>query len=173
MSALELLECTIEHLDYIVEVAKTTFYEAFAEQNAEENIRAYMDSAFHENKLLQELQNPNSIFYLALLNEEIVGYLKLNFEDAQTGLKDNKAVEIERIYVRKEHFGTGIAQALFAKAMAIAQKNRLHYIWLGVWEHNQRAIAFYKKQGFKQFGTHAFTLGQEVQTDILMRLDLL
>lgn len=87
-------------------------------------------------------------------------------------MKDDKALEIERIYVLSEYHGKRIGQLLYEKAMQIAKQSNADYIWLGVWEENPRAISFYKKNGFVEFDKHIFKLGDDEQTDIMMKLQL-
>jgi ribosomal protein S18 acetylase RimI-like enzyme len=123
-------------------------------------------------KLTNELNNPNSSFYFAVVNDKIIGYLKINFGDSQTELKQENALEIERIYVLKEFHGKKIGQLLFEKAMELAIQKKADYVWLGVWEENPRAISFYKKNGFVEFDKHIFKLGDDEQTDIMMKLQL-
>lgn len=103
------------------------------------------------------------------LENEIIGYLKLNVGQFQTEIKDDKALEIERIYVLKEYHGKKIGQILYAKAIKVATEISAEYVWLGVWEENQRAISFYKKNGFIEFDKHIFKLGNDEQTDIMMK----
>jgi len=93
----------------------------------------------------------------------------LNFGQAQTEVKDNKALEIERIYVLKEFQGKKVGQLLYEKAMQIAIQKNAAYVWLGVWEKNPKAINFYKKNSFVEFDKHLFMLGNDQQTDIMMR----
>lgn len=114
----------------------------------------------------------NSQFYFASLSNNILGYLKVNFGTAQTELEDVNALEIERIYVLKEFHGKQIGQLLYQKAIEIAKERDLNYVWLGVWENNQRAIRFYLKNGFVEFNRHLFKLGDEEQIDIMMKLNL-
>lgn len=133
----------------------------------------YLREKFNEEQLLTELNNPESIFFIALLNAEIIGFLKLNSGRAQTEMKEPNGLEIERIYVLDKYIGKGIGKHLLNLAFQIPNKKNAHYIWLGVWEKNERAIAFYKKYGFVEFDTHVFVLGEDVQTDVLMKLNLL
>ena len=98
--------------------------------------------------------------------------MKLNFGDSQTELKDNKALEIERIYVSKEFHGKSIGQLLYDKVIEVAKQKNADYVWLGVWEDNPRAISFYKKNGFVEFDKHIFKLGNDEQIDIMMKLNL-
>lgn len=163
---------TIEDLEKLQIIGRKTFTETFSDSNSEENMQEYLKDSFSEEKLTAELQNPNSEFYFAMQAEEVIGYLKINFGAAQTELQDSKALEIERIYVSKEFHGKNIGQLLYNHAIAIAKKQDCTYVWLGVWEENHRAINFYQKNGFVAFDRHVFTLGEDKQTDIMMRLKL-
>ena len=153
-------------------IGKQTFYETFAAGNTEEDMQMYLNESFRTDKLTMELQEPNSEFYFALLNNEPIGYLKLNFGEAQTELKDETAIEIERIYVLKEFHGKQVGQLLCDQALEVAKQASANYIWLGVWEKNLRAINFYTKNGFEKFDKHLFKLGKDEQTDIMMKLKL-
>ena len=106
------------------------------------------------------------------MEDEVIGYLKLNFGQSQTELKDDKALEIERIYVLQEYHGKKAGQLLYDKAIEVARNKNMDYVWLGVWEENHRAISFYKKNGFTEFDKHIFKLGDDEQTDIMMKLQL-
>jgi ribosomal protein S18 acetylase RimI-like enzyme len=153
-------------------IGRQTFSETFTESNTAENMQKYLEEGFAIEKLTLELQNENSKFYFAQLEDEVLGYLKINFGASQTELKDNKAVEIERIYVLQAFQGKKIGQILYEKAMQIAKEVKAEYIWLGVWEENIKAIHFYNKNGFVPFDKHIFKLGDEEQTDIMMKLEL-
>lgn len=132
----------------------------------------YLDEYFSVEKLTVEFKNKSSEFYFATIGKNVIGYLKLNFGQAQTELQDEKALEIERIYVIKEFHGKDVGQLLYNKALQIARQKIVEYIWLGVWEENRRAINFYTKNGFVEFDKHIFKLGNEVQTDKMMKLSL-
>jgi ribosomal protein S18 acetylase RimI-like enzyme len=159
-------------LPQLQKIGVRTFAETFSELNTKEDLEKYIEEGFSTDKLSAELNNSNSSFYFAELNEEVIGYLKINFGNAQTELKDNKAVEIERIYVLQAYHGKKIGQLLYNKAIEIAKEHGAHYVWLGVWEQNHRALQFYKKNGFVPFDTHIFKLGNDEQTDIMMKLAL-
>lgn len=150
------------------EISIQTFVDTFADQNTPENMESYLQTSLSLEKLSIELNHSESEFYFAELNDEIIGYLKLNYGAAQSEPLEN-ALEIERIYIRKEFHGKKIAQHLYNKAIERATERNAQFIWLGVWEHNARAIAFYTKLGFTAFGTHPFMLGDDKQTDILMK----
>ena len=163
---------TLDDLEKLQKIGRKTFEETFSESNSEENMRNYLEEGFSKEKLTTELKNKDSEFYFAILKDEVIGYLKVNFGESQTELKDSKALEIERIYVSKEFHGKSVGQILYDKAIEIAKQKGSEYVWLGVWEENPRAISFYKKNGFVEFDKHIFRLGNDEQTDIMMKMKL-
>ena len=163
---------TITEVDELLEISKNTFVTYFKDYNSEDNLNQYVQNAFTIDKISSELKNPNSEFYFATYKNENVGYLKVNFATAQTELQDKNSLEIERIYVIENFIGKKVGQVLFEKALEIAKNANLKYIWLGVWEQNFRAIRFYEKQNFVKFDTHVFMMGNDEQTDYLMKLML-
>ncbi len=161
-----------DDLEMLQKIGRKTFEETFSESNSEENMRNYFEEGFSEGKLTAELNDNNAEFYFAIWKDEVIGYLKVNFGESQTELKDDRALEIERIYVLKEFHGKRVGQMLFNKAIEIAKQKGSEYVWLGVWEENPRAISFYKKNGFIEFDKHIFRLGDDEQTDIMLKLNL-
>lgn len=172
METVEIQKVTLSDISSLQEIGRITFFETFASSNSEENMKKYLDEGFSIEKLQGELNNPNSEFYFALSENQVIGYLKINFGTSQTELKDEKALEIERIYVLKDFHGKNVGQLLYEKAIQIAQQKKSDYVWLGVWEENLRAISFYRKNGFIEFDKHIFKLGNDEQTDIMMKLQL-
>ena len=172
MSVCNIRAISISDLAQLQKIGKTTFAETFTEHNTKEDLDKYLEESFSNEKLSSELNNPYSSFYFAEIEDNVVGYLKINFGASQTELKDNKAVEIERIYVLQAYHGKKIGQLLFNKAIEIAKEHKANYVWLGVWEENHRALQFYKKNGFVPFDTHIFKLGNDEQIDIMMKLAL-
>lgn len=162
----------LEEIDQLQKIGKRTFIETFASENTEENMNEYLRNGFSLAKLKRELSKKESQFYFAEIRNEIIGYLKINTGQTQTEIKDNDSLEIERIYVLKEFHGKGVGQIIFNKALEIAKLKRVKYIWLGVWEENPRAIRFYEKNGFVSFDKHFFKLGTDIQTDIMMKLEM-
>jgi len=153
-------------------IGRQTFLETFSSDNTEENMVTYLEESFSLPKLNTELEDNNSEFYFAELDNTIIGYLKLNWGKSQTEIQDENTLEIERIYVLKDFYGKNIGQLLFQKAKDIAVQKNVNYVWLGVWEENLRAINFYKKNGFSEFSKHVFRLGNDEQTDIMMKLEM-
>ena len=162
----------ITDADVLLTLSKKTFYDFFAHLNEPANMEAYSAVAFTIEKVTSELTNPGSEFYFAVVDDQLAGYLKLNFNDAQTELKNSNTMEVERIYVLAEHHGKRIGGDLLTFAMNTGIERQLDTIWLGVWEHNHSALGFYKNKGFEQFGSHDFMLGNDRQTDLLMKRKL-
>lgn len=160
---------TVSDVSILRGIARDTFIETFSEANKAEDMERYLTENFSEEQLARELSNPDSFFYVAEVNGHVVGYLKLNTAHAQTEPQAADALEIERIYVLSSYHGHGVGQALYHHAMSVAEDRKASYVWLGVWEHNHRALRFYEKNGFIAFGTHIFQLGNDQQTDILMK----
>lgn len=169
MNNLKITKATVNDLTKLQEIGKQTFIETFAAVNSAENMAKYLEESFDDAKLTAELENENSHFYLATIDEEVVGYLKLNTGEAQTEKEDTNALEIERIYVTKEFHGKKVGQAIYEHALQTAIEAKATYIWLGVWEKNFRAVSFYTKNGFVQFDKHIFRLGDDEQTDLMMK----
>ena len=169
---MKIRKLNITDVENLQKISITTFRETFEEVNTEEDMQKYLDENLSIEKLKSELENSNSEFYFAENDNQILGYLKINFGNAQTENQGNEALEIERIYVLKEFFPLKIGQILFEKSIEIAQEKNMKFIWLGVWEENKRAIRFYEKNVFKIFGKHDFVLGEDVQTDLLMKMKI-
>ena len=172
MTAINIQKVTLADLAQLQQIGRQTFSETFSATNTEENMRQYLEKGFSLQKLTAELQNPESEFYFATLNGTVIGYLKLNFGESQTEKQDGKALEVERIYVLQEFHRKKVGQLLCDKAIQIAKNKNVDFVWLGVWEENHRAIQFYTKNGFVAFDQHIFVLGNDEQTDIMMKLDL-
>ena len=169
---MEIRKANTQDIGKLKEIGRLTFFETFSSDNSEENMNEYLKNGFSTEKLNNELSDPNAEFYFCELKGEVIGYLKVNSGQSQTELKDNKAFEIERIYVLKEFHGKKAGQLLYDKAIELAKSRRAEYVWLGVWEENPRAIRFYEKNGFVAFDKHIFKLGEDEQTDIKMKLEL-
>lgn len=164
--------CTIGDIDILRELSLKTYYETFAHLNTPEDMAAYLEDAFNVERLTKELNDPNSSFFLLYADDSLVGYLKLNEAPSQTDINDPLSLEIERIYVSSEFQGTGLGGYLMEQAITIATERNKKYAWLGVWEKNEKAICFYKRNRFYEIGTHTFVMGEDVQTDYVMRKDL-
>lgn len=135
-------------------------------------MQAYLNEAFNMKKLRIELSNADSSFYFLYSDSDLAGYLKLNEASAQTDIHDRQSLEIERIYIAKEFQGKGLGHYLMDRAIELANSRKKQYVWLGVWEKNKKAIRFYKTSGFYEIGTHSFVMGEDEQTDYILRKNL-
>lgn len=161
-------KCTMEDIVLLQEISIETFNETFKNQNSPESMNAYLERAFNLEQLEKELSNVSSEFYFIYSNEEIAGYLKVNLNNAQSENMGNESLEVERIYIGQRHHKQGLGKYLMNKAIQIAIARDKEKIWLGVWEKNESAIAFYNKMGFVQTGAHSFYMGEEEQIDYIM-----
>ncbi len=168
----ELRKANLSDLPELLMLARTSFLQAFTAGNKPENVQAYLDEAFTEARLTQELEHPASTFLVASLAGKFVGYTKLNLSAAQTDVQDPDSVEVARLYTLEEVWGKGVGQCLLDAALDFAKEKGMTYVWLGVWEHNARAIRFYEKNGLRIFGSHPFPFGDEIQNDWLMRMEV-
>lgn len=153
-------------------IAKETFFETYASENTKEDMDAYLAENFNTEHLQRSIINPDSFYYFALQDNETIGYLKINRSVAQTDNKLPNTLEIERIYILSKFQGKGAGKLLLNKAIEKAQTLHIKTLWLSVWEKNQKAIAFYKKQDFTAFDNQYYWVGTDKQTDVLMKLDL-
>jgi ribosomal protein S18 acetylase RimI-like enzyme len=166
---IEIKQASTGDVATLLALSRKTFFDAFAHLNDAADMEAYASTAFTTRRLEDELRNPGSRFYFAVVDNAIAGYIKLNYNTAQTDLQDPNALEVERIYILQQYQGQQIGKHLLNFAIQTAINANLSYVWLGVWEHNIKAISFYKSKGFEQFGSHPFMLGNDKQTDILLK----
>jgi ribosomal protein S18 acetylase RimI-like enzyme len=134
MENIHIVSVIIDDIDQLQKIGRQTFFETFSASNSEENMQNYLTEGFSTDKLNSELTDENAEFYFAKINNDVIGYLKLNFGASQTEIKDDKALEIERIYVLKEFHGKKVGQILYDKAIEIAKQKYADFVWLGVWE---------------------------------------
>jgi ribosomal protein S18 acetylase RimI-like enzyme len=172
MEPITLHQATPADVSQLQHIGRQTFAETFAASNSEEDLRIYLAESFAVEKLTAELQVSHSAFYFAEQAGRVIGYLKVNTGPAQTEQFTANALEIERIYVLQEFHGQRVGQLLYEQALHLATQAWAECLWLGVWEENSRAIRFYEKNGFVAFDKHVFKLGDDEQTDILMKLPL-
>lgn len=159
-------------VEVLAKIAKQTFRETFAHDNTEEQLQEYFEEAYNLRVLSTELEDPDSETYFIMHEEEIAGFLKVNWGNAQTERELENAFEIQRLYVLQTYQGFGLGKQLFEFALEHAEKNGFSWAWLGVWEHNTKAQVFYYRYGFEKFSQHRFMVGQKVDTDWLLKKKL-
>jgi ribosomal protein S18 acetylase RimI-like enzyme len=159
--------------ELIADLSRRTFYETFAPHNTPENMEQFLQTQFSREVLIRQVGAPRNTFVLARLNDQPVGYARLyEATELPRGIAGTNSIEIARLYAEQQVIGKGIGKALMHACLDVARQKEKEWIWLGVWEHNHRAIAFYEKMGFGIFDRHIFLLGQDVQYDWWMRRKL-
>lgn len=153
-------------------VGARTFHDAFAAQNNPEDLADYLRTAFTTDKMLTELQEPTSLFFIAEFDGQAVGYTKVRAVKQPDCVPDAQPLELERIYVDQHVVGKGIGAALMQAAIDAGTQNGYQTIWLGVWKKNKSAIAFYQKWAYEIVGEHEFVVGSDVQHDYIMARNL-
>lgn len=163
---------TVNDVTMLVEIGRRTFYETFESVNTAEDMSMYLEKTFSPDRVKTEIEDPANTFLLAIQGDVVAGYAKLREKKDTPELNGEVGIEIERLYVRQEYHGKKVGGLLMRKCLQLAEKKNYTLVWLGVWEHNTKAIAFYEKWGFKKFGSHPFLLGTDLQTDLLMKKNL-
>lgn len=161
---------TLQDVEALCQIGAKTFVETYGEQNTPENLQNYLEEKFNKKQISDELQTDETVFLLVELKNETIGYAKMRINLAENS--DPKSLEIERIYIEKAFHGQKFGAILMQKCIDVSRDKGYQSLWLGVWEYNPKAIAFYNKWGFEIFGTHIFQLGDDAQTDYLMKKEL-
>jgi ribosomal protein S18 acetylase RimI-like enzyme len=161
-----------EDVPLLSELSQTTFRATFEQDNTPENMEAYLVENLSEEKLGQEIADPLSTFLIAELSGKPLGYAKLNAGTPDASVTGTKPIELVRLYVLPESIGQGIGARLMQECIEAAKQRGGETLWLGVWEHNHRALRFYHKWEFNEVGSHIFQLGSDAQTDLIMQKSL-
>jgi ribosomal protein S18 acetylase RimI-like enzyme len=156
--------------ELIADLSRRTFCDTFGRHNTPENMDQFLKTQFSREQLTEQVGAPRNSFLLAHLDGRVAGYARL-YEGTELppAIAGSKAIEISRLYAEQDVIGKGVGKALMQACIVLARQKGMDWIWLGVWEHNHRAIAFYEKMGFGIFDRHIFLLGQDVQYDWCMR----
>ncbi|MHA4811358.1 N-acetyltransferase family protein [Flavitalea flava] len=155
--------------EIIADISRRTFFDSFAAQNTRENMDIFLNVQFPRERQMAEVGSAGRTFLLAYWGEELVGFASLRETTPPSGLEDARAIEIVQIYSEHHAIGKGVGKALMQACLDTARTKGKEWVWLGVWEKNQRAITFYTKWGFEHFGEHIFLVGHDPQTDWWMK----
>jgi len=172
MNTIRIAEATKNDAALIADLSRQTFYDSFAADNTKEDMEKFLNEQFTREKLMEEVGAKGNIFLLAYEGDEVAGYARLRETPNPVVVQDDPAMEIARIYAVQKSIGKGVGSALMKQCIEIAKQKNAPVIWLGVWEKNYKAIAFYTKWGFERFGEHVFMVGNDPQTDWLMKKGL-
>lgn len=156
----------------LAQLAESTFRDTFTEQNTEVDMNEHCLSTYGEDIQLQEISDP--VFHTIVAEEvdQMIGYAQLRWGEKPDCISSNSAGEIQRLYIKRAFHGTGLANELMSICLSVLRERGSDIAWLGVWEENPRAIAFYKKNGFKEVGSHVFVVGSDPQRDIILECEL-
>ena len=163
---------TIADAPLLSAISKQTFYEAFHDQNTEADMALFLSTHFEEAEILADMADAANTYLLAYSGDAVCGYVKLTNDTSLSTELPEAALRISRIYVLDAYIGKGVGKALMQYCIAEAFQQQKQVIWLGVWEHNLHAIQFYQYWGFEKFGEEIFVLGNDPQTDWLMKKEL-
>lgn len=171
-STIHVREATAADAEALSRFAAETFHDTFAKDNREEDMAQYLAASFSPARQQAEIEAAGSTLLLAEVARdsarELVGYVRLTHEAPPACVTGDAPMYLERLYVARAWHGRGVAPLLMQHAFAVARERRAQTLWLGVWERNPRAIAFYRKYGFTAVGTTTFVLGSDHQTDVVM-----
>lgn len=163
----------LEDATLLADMGARTFKASFGPQNTPDDMDAYLTEAFYPDRIQKEITTGSGIYFIAFLDENPVGYLKLRVGQTPAAPVGQKPIELERIYVLTQYKGQGIGSLMKDRALTEARKLGYKTMWLGVWKENQDAIKVYSRWGFEIVGEQTFTLGQDVQFDWIMARSLI
>jgi diamine N-acetyltransferase len=162
-------EATVEDAVLIANISHQTFYDTFAAYNTKQDMDKFLGQQFTKGKLMMEVGAKQNIFLLAYEGNTVAGYAKIRDDRVPVSMGNVSALEIARLYAMNNQIGKGVGSQLMQSCIKIAEEKQKEWLWLGVWEKNQRAIDFYTKWGFEKFDETDFLLGDDMQRDWLMK----
>lgn len=152
----------------LANIAEQTFRDTFAAQNETSELELHCAKHFGRKNQLQEILDPNVLTVLAHVDDELAGFTQVHLNSPHAAIPNERLSEIHRFYVSADYHGLGVAQELMGEVLASMKHGNSSYVWLGVWERNPRAIAFYEKYKFEAMGEQTFLFGSEAQRDLIM-----
>lgn len=165
---MKIRKANINDAKLLADLGSKTFYDTYHKHNTVDDMEQYLSSNFTIKHLEDELNLASNDFYIAEKNNEVVGYIKISESVPPKEVSHLQTLEIARIYAVETLHGKGVGTMLLKKAFDIAMLRSKDIVWLGVWQKNDKAIRFYKKNGFVIVAATQFTLGTDVQDDWIM-----
>jgi ribosomal protein S18 acetylase RimI-like enzyme len=172
MPPIKIRYADLQDANLIKNISWQTFFDTFYLHNTKENMEMFLSKNFSEEAVKKELKHAKNTFIIAYIKKQVLGYAKLSELNEPRELSTTKHIEVSRLYASKEKIGSGVGKALMNECLELAKQRIKEVIWLGVWEHNQRAIQCYRRWGFEKFGEQTFVLGKDRQNDWLMKKNL-
>ena len=158
----------LSDLDLLIKLGKRCFYEAFNELTAPDDMEAYLTATFQKSEIENQLMDDRSLIYIAEMGTDPAGYVYSCPAIPPECVKDEVAIKLERLYLRRRYYGCGVADALMQTSIEEFRSRGYQTVWLSSWELNDRANAFYKKWEFKVVGSQKFTVGSDIQNDNIL-----
>lgn len=165
-------KATVEDAAALRAIGVKTFFDTWHPFSTPENLQFYLDTAYSVDSLHQELENPAITYFVAMHDDQMVGFTKLSRNQELGDWITDRCLEVCRIYVLQEYHDQKVGKLLMEASIKLAEDENMESVVLGVWENNHRALAFYKKWGFEVIGSHPFVMGNQVDTDLVMRKKL-
>ena len=157
----------------LTDLGARTFLEAYSDVKTAKDLNDHVKTAFIKEDIEAAINNNKAIFLIAFADEKAIGYVKLRWDRSHANLSAKEQnMELERIYVSRDYWRHKTGEAMMLEAFQITKSSNYHYLWLGVWQKNNRAIDFYLKMGFEIFGTKKFFVGTEENDDFVLRIKL-
>ncbi len=169
---IEVRPIQLSELAVLQKIAIDSYWQTFGESTTVENNQRFIEEAYTLKQFEKELNEVNSNYYLAWDGDKAAGFLRMRLSDEVKHLLGDNTVELQRLYIHPDHQGKKIGSILMDYALDYASQRKVEWIWLGVWEFNLRAQAFYKKFGFERFSEHVFQVGDDPQIDWLLKKKL-
>jgi len=173
MNEVKVIQASAAHATIIAGIGKTAFLHAFGHLfNSREELQQYLDHTYDTDKLIASLGKENNIYFLALLNEQPVGFAKLKKHSLNQQIESFAQTELQKIYVLSEYHGTGAGNALLQECIKLARELQADELWLDTHINNTRAIRFYERHGFQKHDKYFFTIGTQLFEYDLMVMDI-
>ena len=170
ISAIRIASATREDIPVLRRLAIDVQVKTFGPHNTEENMRKFLEETYSVEQFERELTEAGAHYYLAWSGDALAGFIRLRLNNEAEHLLGANAIELQRIYVATEFQGQKIGKLLMEKAFEHARAGKFEWLWLGVWEKNVKAQEIYAKWGFTRFSEHIFWMGDDPQTDWLLKV---
>ena len=168
MSKVTICSASASDAEELAAFAARTFAETFAADNRPEDMQAHLSANYGVEQQAEELADPSVTTILARSDGELVGYAQVRRSTPPSCVTHADPIELHRFYLDKQAQGSGLASELMLAVHEAAEEFGAQHVWLGVWERNPRAIAFYQKTGFRDVGSTIYMVGPDRQTDRVM-----
>ena len=161
----EIRRALVGDVETLAALGARTFRDAYLEQSDPEDVEDYVASNFNPARIAEQVSDTDTLFLLAGVGGQPVGYAKLRMGLAPACVRGPKPLELARLYLDQRVIGRGHGRALMRACLDEAVRLGCETMWLGVWEQNLRARRFYENWGFRQVGTHEFIFGGRAYDD--------